>query len=445
MKNNKWKKALSLICILIVFFCTIPLNAESHTTKDSICQVNTSIGWLDTSRNISILHLEGSSYEMGYQHGVLLKEELNENFRAFVSFVKEYSNTSYDELLATWYLIKDYIPLQYLEEMQGLADGANCSLEMVGIGNIIMEWIHCSSAVFWDTATVDGSLYQIRSLDYPPGIMDPLSGKNLNENAVIIIRNPDYGLASFDPSFAGLVGSVGGFNEAGISHAAIISYSSEHSYLGAPFGFRHRLALDFAHTGQEAVDYLNSDATMGMIFLIGDGNSTEGWVVEQTCNDSYIGRWNDTTESQRPFWQIDCCLRRTNMFLDSNLSSTQRDWYDMSGLLGFLRTFLDSRYPITFYVTWLHYRAVSKGIENNLGTIDLEVGFQMLRDVYLGKSDPGFWIYQHLLGYTTSHQWCAHPSSGDIMISFATKDVFGYKTHPYTFNFYLLLNEPPPS
>ena len=382
---------------------------------------------------------------MGYQHGFLLQKELLENFRAFVSFVKEYSNTSYDELLTTWHLIKDYIPTQYLEEMQGLADGANCSLEMVGVGNIIMEWIHCSSAVFWDNATVDGSLYQIRSMDYPPGIIDPVSGKSLNENAVIIIRNPDYGLASFDPSFAGLVGSVGGFNEAGISHAAIVSYSSDHSYFGMPFGFRHRLALDFSHTGQEAVEYLNSDATMGMIFLIGDGNLQQGWVVEQTCNDSYVGSWDDSTESQQPFWQIEHCIRRTNMFLDSNLALSQRDWYDMSGLLGFARTFFDSRYPITFYITWLHYQAVSKGIQDAFGTLDLESGFQMLRDIYLGKTDVLFCIYQHFLGYSSSHQWCAHPSSGDIMISFATKDMLGYKTQPYIFNFYELLNESPPS
>lgn len=444
MKDIRGKKILGFIFGFIFIFPVVSLPAEQKNTEMNICTINSSVGWLDSSRNISILHLEGTSYEMGYQHGILLLDELHENFRAFVSFVEDYSHTTYEDIVATWNLTKDYIPVQYLDEMQGLADGANCSLEMVGVGNIIMEWIHCTSAVFFDNATVDGSLYQIRSMDYPPGIIDPISGKSLNENAVIIIRNPDYGLASFDASFAGFVGSVGGFNEAGISHAAIVSYSTDHTYLGIPFGFRHRLALDYAQSGLDAVDILNSDATMGMIFMIGDASNRQGWVVEQTCNDSYVGCWDDETETQKPFWQIDSCLRRTNMFLDKDLALTQRDWYDMSGLRGFLRTFLDSRCPITFYVTWLHYNAVSKGIEDCWGTIDLESGFHMMRDVYLGKSDLIFWLYQHLLGYTTSHQWCAHPSSGDIMISFATKDVLGYKTQPYTFNFYGLLAETPP-
>jgi len=444
MKETKGKKIVGLIIAFFFIFPGLTFTAQTDYKDVDVCTINSSEGWIDNSRNISILHLEGTSYEMGYQHGFLLSEQLHENFRAFVSFVEEYADTTYQEIVATWNLTKEYIPAQYLDEMQGLADGANCSFEMVGVGNIIMEWIHCTSAVFFDDATVDGSLYQIRSMDYPPGIVDPVSGKSLNENAVIIIRNPDYGLASFDPSFAGFVGSVGGFNEAGISHAAIVSYSADHSYLGIPFGFRHRLALDFAQSGLDAVDILNSDATMGMIFVVGDASDKNGWVVEQTCNDSYIGCWDDETETQQPFWQIESCLRRTNMFVDKDLASTQRDWYDMSGLRGFLRTFFDSRHPITFYVTWLHYNAVSKGIENCWGMIDVESGFQMLRDVYLGKSDFIFWLYQHLLGYTTSHQWCAHPSSGDIMISFTTKDVVGYKTQPYRFNFYELLAQTPP-
>ena len=42
-------------------------------------------GWLEVLNGVKILHLSVSNYEMGFQHGALLKEEVKQNVRAFLN------------------------------------------------------------------------------------------------------------------------------------------------------------------------------------------------------------------------------------------------------------------------------------------------------------------------------------------------------------------------
>ena len=39
-------------------------------------------GWLEERDGVSILHISGSPYNMGFQHGFLLQDEIQENYRA---------------------------------------------------------------------------------------------------------------------------------------------------------------------------------------------------------------------------------------------------------------------------------------------------------------------------------------------------------------------------
>ncbi len=399
-------------------------------------------GWLEEIDGVKILHLEGSYYDMGYQHGYLLRNESRENLRAFLNFAKYYSY-SYDDFLEFWKKVEKYIPKEYKEEMQGLADGAGISFNDVAVGNIIAMLVHCSSFAAWGSATVDGRLYQMRSLDFPMFIRDPVTGRYIQENSVIIIRKPSNGFASLDPSFAGFIGTLGGINENCIAVAVLSSWSNDEKYSGIPMVFRQRMILDHAATIKDAIDILISNKTCGWNFIVSDGKIPIGYAVEVTGNYSYVGTWNNTIEATYPFWTINHVVRRTNIFIDPITAAAQRKRYDPR-LFPILSLFININ-PLGWSMTpssipWIHYRALSRGIESKLGLLDLNNSMDVSRELYQGKIDKFFSLLVKLGFYSTLHQWVACPETGDILISFATANKNAHENPVHHFNLFSLLS-----
>jgi len=111
------------ICILFVL-TIIPVNSYADIEYDPLDG-----GWIKEIDGVKILHLNGSYYEMGYQHGYLLKEEAHENMRAILSYINEIS--SYDTMLKIWNKTNPYVPSCYIDEMQGISDGGQVPFETI--------------------------------------------------------------------------------------------------------------------------------------------------------------------------------------------------------------------------------------------------------------------------------------------------------------------------
>ena len=112
--------------------------------------------------------MNGSPYEMGYQHGYLLKDQIEENLRILIDFFNYY-DTTYSDLEKIWNVMKKNIPDKYLNEMKGVANGSSLSLDEIGVLNIIHDTTNlvlCCGAIVWGDATVDGKLIHVRSGDF---------------------------------------------------------------------------------------------------------------------------------------------------------------------------------------------------------------------------------------------------------------------------------------
>jgi hypothetical protein len=448
----KTKIVVIFVCILLIA-TTIPVLG---TMSDAIRENNfvtgdpLNGGWIEEYDDFTILHLNGSYYEMGYQHGSLLGEEIEQNFRAFLNFT-EPGGWDYEFYVWLWSQLEDYVPQKYKDEMQGMADGSGMSVMNISIGNIMAEWFHCCVAAAWGPATSDGKLIYIRSFDWPNEMIDPVTGKHLRENQILMVRDPDDGYASLEPSFSGVIGGSGGINENGIGIGTLVSYSwdeinSTHAQ-GNPFIFRIKMVLDEALNADEAVAIMNSNTTCGWNFIISDKDI--GYAVEQNLKISYYGTWDDPVESTPPFWSMDHVVRRTNLFIDPDLAASQRENYHpgIFPLLWMILKLNPLRYPdVPASVPWMHYRTLSQEIEKLWGNIELNNSMDMLRDIYLGKTDFRFFIVQRIMGtYVALHQWVACPETGDILISYATVDKDAYDNPVHSFNLFELLNyEPPP-
>jgi len=440
--------------IVGVFLCMLLITTGlsiSGTVKEKIFLddnlINSEIvdgGWIEERNGVTILHISGTPYEMGYQHGFLLKEKIPICFRILLDFFNE-SGFSYDDLVDKWNVFKNYIPEPYMEELQGIVDGSGLTIEEVGVGHIfhdVVNLMECCGGIAWGSATVDGKLVHLRSGDMRVFLQDPQTGVFLQECQVLCVRNPDNCYASISPIMCGDFGTYGGLNEMGISVAENTCRTHDTTLEGTTASARMRMVLDYASCAEDAIDILDTNRTCGWNLLISDGNIPEGFVLEQTANISYLCTHDDPVESTRPFWMIEDVIRRANCFVSPECAALERDFYNPSGLRGILRFILGIE---SHFVIWTHYKALSRGFDKNHGKLDLNSTMDMLRHVYRGKNNFVFNIIMKMYFYQPCHQWVACPETGEMVISFASPENLAFYEPVHYFNLFELLNSEPPT
>ena len=228
--------------------------------------------------NLKILHLKGSPYEMGFQHGRLLREEVRACIKHIIKKASFYGSM---EVMDDIYdLMAPYIPVAEKEEMRGLAHGADLPLRLV-------HWIHaipaiseygekkrffkplkgssCSNVMAFGKASEDGTMVQLRVLDWNRRL-------GVQKWPVILVHEPDSGNASITFSFAGFIGCVTGMNE---KHMAFgeMGYGNPpgETLEGIPFVFLFRKLMREADTLEDAVKIIkNAKRTCSYVYLISD-------------------------------------------------------------------------------------------------------------------------------------------------------------------------------
>jgi hypothetical protein len=444
----------TIVCLVVSVLFLIPISAVENIRRDDTDNIASTIldgGWLEERDGVKILHLSGSNYDMGYQQGYLLKDECSENLRAYFN-TAEQLGISYEELVGRWNIMKEYIPQKYMDEMQGGADGSGIPFEQIGAAYMISTLFRCCGIAAWGSATVDGKLYHLRSHDMSMLVQDPVTGKCAHDNGLLVIRKPDNGYASIDVSFAGNVGCSGGINEKGIGIGLMTSFSDDETLHGTQLSFRIRMVLDHASTIEEALSIIDTNKTLGWNFIISDCKIPIAYAVEQTANLSYAGTWNDPVESTSPLWSMDSIVRRANFFIDPDLAATQRYQYDPTSFPRWVMWKLGIIDKDTYFVEFYHYKALSVGLEEHWGKLDLDTTMSIVRDVYNLNTDViWFKILKKLFLvvydweiYTPWHQWAMCPETGDIAVSFAGGDKKAFENPVHYFNFYDLLDAEPP-
>ncbi|MGA1864477.1 MAG: C45 family autoproteolytic acyltransferase/hydrolase [bacterium] len=228
--------------------------------------------------NIKILYLTGTPYEMGFQHGRLLKEDVQANVNRVIGLAKTFATE--DMMDETYDLMAPYIPIEEKEEMRGLAHGADIPLRVI-------HWFHavpeiseygpkrrflkrfkqesCSNIVTSGKSTADGEIYHLRVLDW-------IRMMGVQKRPVIMVHKPDSGNASATFSFAGFIGCVSGMNERQMSFGEM-GYGDPpgESLEGIPFIFLFRKLMREADTLDDVKRIIkDSPRTCSYIYMITD-------------------------------------------------------------------------------------------------------------------------------------------------------------------------------
>ncbi len=238
-------------------------------------------GTLEKRSHDMILSLNGKPYERGVQHGMLLKELIQDNIAHFVdssSLEKSDRLLSLQENLS--FCLK-HIPQKYIEEMKGLAYGADVPFEKILILNLFPEMFHCLGITVQGKATCDEDLYHVRVLDYR-------MGKGLEKSGVLMVVKPEKGKSFISYSYAGFIGVITGMNAEKIAIGEIGGEGYGY-WDGIPMAFLLREVMENATTLSEAKHLLkHAKRTCEYYYVISDGNHKTSIGVYATASQIHF-------------------------------------------------------------------------------------------------------------------------------------------------------------
>jgi hypothetical protein len=244
-------------------------------------------------QRIRVLYVKGNAYERGYQHGVLLRDGVADNLGYI--YKQALRKFHFEELFSEVYeRMRPYIPQDYIDEMHGLAHGARVPLKLVhaihilpsigewggrrNISKVIKKMIRgdlgtsCSNVAVGKEATLDGSIYAVRILDWG---MHRIS--KLHQYPLITIGVPDDGIPYCNIGWVGFLGAVSGMNAEGITLGEMGYGDPPNEKLeGVPMPFMLRDVLDKAKNLADVRRIIQeSPPTSSFGFLMTDGKTSE--------------------------------------------------------------------------------------------------------------------------------------------------------------------------
>jgi hypothetical protein len=181
---------------------------------------------INGSVRVPVVVVGGTPYQMGWQSGHLMREEVRTFVPAVVAGFKQELKVDDAVLDEVWAATSGQTDDRVEQELLGLSNGAGLPVRLLQHAHclpLLMPY-SCSSVAAWGSATVDGHLYQTRNLDWS-------LEAGAHEFPVLVVRLPNQGRAHVTPSFAGMVGAHCGMNAAGI----VLSEMGDASGKEAPY------------------------------------------------------------------------------------------------------------------------------------------------------------------------------------------------------------------
>jgi len=379
-------------------------------------------GFLEETDDLRVLHIEGTPYDMGYQHGFLLADDILENFGPVMVVAAVWRGKTTDVskvwdsiLLPEAKIHEQFIPPEQKDELKGIADGLAASGSPLTYEDILVwnTWVDfglgsigvdkaleggeptlklpfpagCSSFSAWGKATTDGKLIYGRNTD---GFVI----HEIKKKPTLVMGKPKTGYAFIHPIFAadfGRPGTIGGFagmNEAGIVITAQGCVSRKMSLYGTPTTMVLRYILQHAGSVDETITILSLlPRTIGLIYHVADGKSNEAAVIEVNASEIAVRRnepnrdvlWTTNHYNCYPGWQS---YQGHNMVTGQqkalNLAdiSTVEKW--QSSIKGSGTKTLISTTPDSFY----RYQRYRELLSENYGKIDVPTAIAIVSDRY---------------------------------------------------------------
>lgn len=309
--------------------------------------------WHREVLGIHVLNLRGTPYEMGRQHGALLRAQVPDGplhyYRTYTERLMAKNGIGaltpvlWNALrLTVGRRVKKAMPDFALDSLRGLADGSQRPFREILDGGIMPDtlmWVTarmiearrsgpavqhrvqlalgCTSAIAWGAKTTDGKLLHARNLDYH-GV------RSWPKHTTIAFHSPDTGLRYVSATSAGVV--MGGFtamNAAGLTLTVHQHMFTNGTRLGGtPIATVGDRVMREARTLDDAERILRSYDPIGCwTYLIADGKTNQVLCFEENPGRQVAKRIGQGDLSSEEAFGY------ANIYLDPELGRTEQDLY----------------------------------------------------------------------------------------------------------------------
>ncbi|BBE31543.1 hypothetical protein OSSY52_16840 [Tepiditoga spiralis] len=282
-----------LLILVYIGYLFLPINY----TVDKIQNKNFKI---EKYGNIKVVYLSGNYEEIGYQHGLALKDDIHSMELKLKNIMKD---TNFFENIAIRYTLKSYfknIPVKYKKEMAEISKASKVSLDTIILLNVYDEIYNlygCTNAAIWGKNTENGEIIHGRNLDY-------MYVESIWDSNVLFVYDIKDENGFLSLNFPGIIGVLTGTNDKGISLGSMTSESVNESSSGIPTGILYRMILEKSNNVDDVEKILRSTKrTIGNNLMIGSKKDKKAVVfefdskyLEKIENDNIITSTNHFTK-----------------------------------------------------------------------------------------------------------------------------------------------------
>ncbi len=333
-----------------------------------------------------VLHVRGSPFEMGYTHGSTLKDKIRQNIENHLKnpSLSEEAKLKVQAFSTKIPSILPHIPARYIEEMEGLAKGAEVPFSEILWLNLFPEMFHCCAVTVKGEASIDGSLYHARLLDYAVG-------KDLQSSAVLLVAKPENAIPFLSVTYAGFIGCITGMNAEKISLGEIggLGYGK---WDGIPMSFLLRSLLEEASSLEEAETILSkAKRTCEYYYIVGDGKKETSFACYATSSQiKFLSSGIDYSITPAPSLDEDHLFLTKEPLLKNDSSLFFHQPKDTLLLTG---TIAPERYPI-----------LEKRILDHYGSIDALALIDIIKQPVARTSN----LHNAIFHPSSLRVWVAH-------------------------------------
>ncbi|AET64102.1 C45 family autoproteolytic acyltransferase/hydolase [Methanothrix harundinacea] len=378
-------------------------------------------------RGVKILRLAGSPYEMGYQHGRLLAEDIDlmvdTTLAATAAYVALQTGSELERAEEMLWIgqrrAEPFLPRFLREEMAGIADGVRdaggkATLEEILLWNTNYDqWCIYCHPHYWncegdvgEDGGVEGSTPAASPPPAPPaggcssfsawgeaagGEGELIFGKNEDnfnmpgqlDRRMMVVAAPDDGFGHAFMTYPGMIGLDGGVNEAGFEMMTQLNSMRHESMAGCGIAVFTRLLLAHARSVEEAINiFRDHPRCAGIAYHVADAGAREAAVVETSSKRVAVRRppegvdalWQTNHSNCYPGWMGYCGY---NMVRDQ---APVNDLLDVSSVESWQKSLKD---PYNFSVQApSRFERYSQLIHEHYGKITPEVAVKILSDRY---------------------------------------------------------------
>ena len=363
-------------------------------------------GYLELRSSMPVLHVQGSPYERGFQHGYLLHGRIESTVSKGLSSASAVCAMAIGDTISEGFRrlrlgmeeAKKYIPQEFFEEIRGMSDALTvrgsrldfddmltwnlmydswCFYAHPGFGdpaaNYHSDTIGCSSFSAWGKATEDGAMVFGKN-------MDNLDLPGIPEGRLLVICDPSEGFGHVNITQAGMLAIDGGMNEKGISMMTHYSGSRYETMKGCGIGILSRMILQGASSVEDAIRILDSNPRCtGINYHVADATALKAVVVEANAKRIAVRKpylrdclWSTNHCNCYPGWMG---YEGHNMVLDQQPAYRLKD---ISTIQAWQESLGEKDNPnIAAAGRFKRYKAM---LDEGYGAIDLERGIEILRD-----------------------------------------------------------------